>query len=361
MKKPIHLMQPWIPESAKSAVMDTLDSRWLGQGPRVDDFERQFSRLMGRPAVAVNSCTSALHLAYLLAGIQPGDTVLAPLFTCTAANEALLYCGAKIRFCDVAPDSLNVDPKVVCEHAEGAKAISIVHYGGEPVNGAAGMNDLEIPVIEDCAQALGGSYKFRDCKPLGQWAKYACYSFQAVKTVTTGDGGMLLCPEHQIEKAKRLRWFGIDRRAKLEGRWANDITEVGYKYQMTDIAAAMGIEGLRTLFYQVEYRRQLRQCYMNLLASINGIKVLDTSPQSACWLMTVLVERREDFKRLLKSEDIESDQVHYRNDRYSIFKEFRGEFPNMDAIEPKYLCLPMHMHLTIEDVERICDVVRRGW
>jgi len=360
-------MQPYVPESAKQAVMDVLNSRFIGQGPKVDEFEREFSQLMyGRPSVAVNSCTSALHLAFLLAGIQPGDTVLAPLFTCTAANEALLYCGAKIRFCDVAPNSLNMDPESVGKQLDGVKAISVVHYGGMPADmaGIGRKTPVSIPVIEDCAQALGGTYR-NSRVPLGVWASYACYSFQAVKTVTTGDGGMLtLSPwpgDTEAAKAKRMRWFGIDRAAKLNGTWANDITELGYKYQMTDISAAMGLEGLKTLDWQVEHRRILRGAYACGLTNVDGIRLLDDDPQSACWLCTVLVDRREEFRRALKAEGIESDQVHYRNDRYSIFKEFKGEFPNMDAIDQKYLCLPLHMGMTIEDVERICEVVRRGW
>jgi len=365
--EPIVLMRPYLPESAIDAVTQVLRSRWIGQGPKVDEFERAFSKLMyGRPAVAVNSCTSALHLAYLLAGIQPGDTVLAPLFTCTAANEALLYCGAKIQFVDVAPNSLNMDPEAVGKYIDGAKAISVVHYGGMPADmaGIAKKNLEHLPVIEDCAQALGGTYSGSRV-PLGVWASYAAYSFQAVKTVTTGDGGMLTLRPWQdgweTAKAKRMRWFGIDRSAKLNGTWANDITELGYKYQMTDIAAALGLEGLKTLDWQIEHRRILRGAYRCGLTNVDGIRLLDDDPQSACWLGTVLVERREDFRRALQAQAIESDQVHYRNDRYSIFKEFRGEFPNMDAIDAKYLCLPLHMGMTVEHVERICDVVRSGW
>jgi len=363
-------MQPYVPESAIAAVSEVLRSRWIGQGPKVDEFERQFSRQIagGRPSVAVSSCTAALHLAYILAGIEPGDTVLAPLFTCTAANEALLYRGAKIRFVDVEKDSLNMSLEYALAHGlNEAKAVSIVHYGGMPADVGGFVRLLPgTPLIEDCAQALGGSYR-NTMMPLGGWADYACYSFQAVKTVTTADGGMLL-PSCRVDtaaatlaKAKRLRWFGIDRQAKLDGTWANDITELGYKYQMTDIAAAMGIEGLKTLDWQIEHRRTLRKTYFCGFEGIDGIRLLDTDPHSACWLCTVLVERREDFKRKLKDAGIESDQVHYRNDRYSIFKEFRGEFPNMDAIDGKYLCLPLHMGMSVEDVERICDAVRSGW
>jgi perosamine synthetase len=356
--KPIVLMRPYVPESAIAAVADVLRSRWIGQGPKVEEFEREFSRQVGgRPCVAVGSCTDALHLSYILAGIGPGDEVIAPLFTCTATNIPLLYQGAKIRFCDVAPGSLNVDPKHVRSMVnERTKAIVVVNYGGEPINKIpmwVGCGRY-IPLIQDCAQAIGS-------ENVVQHSDYSCFSFQAVKHVTTGDGGMLVLFPRQLDEAKRIRWFGIDRRAKLAGIWDNDITEVGYKYQMTDIAAAMGLEGLKTLDWQIAHRRALREAYAVGLDGIDGISLLDRDPASACWLCTVLVERREDFRRKLKDHGIESDQVHYRNDRYSIFKEFRGSFPNMDAIDGKYLCLPLHMGMEIEDVERVCEVVRSGW
>lgn len=375
--KHISLMQPYIPPGAMEGVGRTLLSRWIGQGPRVEEFERAFSRqiVAGRSSVAVGSCTDALHLAYILAGIGRGDEVIAPLFTCTATNIPLLYQGARIRFCDVEPHSLNMS----VEHAKRlitnrTKAVVVVHYGGMPVDPE--FFNLGIPVIEDCAQALGA--------PVGQRGDFACYSFQAVKHVTTGDGGMLVLPEELTAEAKHIRWFGIDREAKFKGIWANDIDEVGYKYQMTDIAAAMGLAGLEGLPNQIEKRRALRLKYMLELAGQEAIQVIDQHIYSSCWLMTVLVERREDLRRKLIANGVESDQVHYRNDRYSIFKDFRrsrslwrrlwdktadwyrgratrGEFPNMDAIDRKYLVLPLHMGMTVEDVGRICEVIRGGW
>lgn len=357
--KTIPLMLPYIPQGTIEAVSRTLQTRWLGEGPRVQEFERQFSAqiVAGRGCVAVGSCTDALHLAYILAGIGPGDTVLAPLFSCTATSIPLLYQGAKIQFVDVAPGSLNMDWSHCRELVVRTKpkAIVIVHYGGAPIDREIFeiAFDFGIPVIEDCAQALGAKVARR--------GRFACFSFQAVKHVTTGDGGMLILPDSVKDKAKRLRWFGIDRDAKLAGTWENDITELGFKYQMTDIAASMGLAGLEALNAQIERRRQLRDAYQGGLEDFDGIRLLDRDPESACWLATVLVEERENFRRKLASEGIESDQVHYRNDRYSIFKEFRGEFPNMDAIDGKYLCIPLHMGLDTEDVERICSVIRSGW
>jgi dTDP-4-amino-4,6-dideoxygalactose transaminase len=351
--KTISLMVPYLPAGTKQAVAEVLSTRWIGQGPKVDQFEKQFSAQVagGLPSVAVGSCTDALHLAYVLAGIGPGDEVIAPLFTCTATNIPLLYCGAEIVFCDVAPGSLNMDPEH-CESliTERTKSIVAVNYGGAPVSDK--LFSFGLPVIEDCAQSLGGP---------GIRGLYSCFSFQAVKHITTGDGGMLVLPESKLAEAKRRRWFGIDREAKLNGTWANDISEVGYKYQMTDIGAAMGLCGLAALDRQITYRRALRDAYIANLGDFDGIEIIDCDPESACWLMTVAVEKRESFRWKLREAGIESDQVHYRNDRYTIFEQFRGEFPNMDAIESKYLVLPLHMGMDLGDVERICDVIRSGW
>jgi perosamine synthetase len=360
--KHIPLMVPFIPESVVTAVTETLKTRWIGQGPKVEEFEKLFSERIGLPAVAVGSCTDALHLAYILAGIGPGDEVIAPLFTCTATNIPLLYLGAKIKFADVRKGSLNMDPMVEELVSTKTKAVVVVHYGGMPVQGMSYLQEFclkrKIVLIEDCAQALGGTY---DNKPLGSFGDFSCFSFQAVKHVCTGDGGMLTIRNPELmEKAKRMRWFGIDRKAKLEGVWANDITEIGYKYQMTDIAASMGIAGLERLEYQMHTRRKLRQMYIHGLSGV-PVDVLDTDMESACWLLTVSVENRDGLRRKLAENGIESDQVHYRNDRYSIFSEFRGDFPNMDAIDPKYLVIPMHMGMTMEDVRYVCKVIQSGW
>jgi dTDP-4-amino-4,6-dideoxygalactose transaminase len=229
-----------------------------------------------------------------------------------------------------------------------------VHYGGQPVDDR--LFQLGVPVIEDCAHAVG-------CPAVAVLGRSACYSFQAVKHIGTPDGGMLVIPESLAAKAKRLRWAGIDREAKHAGTWENDIREVGYKYQMNDVAAAMALEGLKSLDWQVTYRRARRDSYRSKLRGLDGIQVIDQDPRSACWLMTVLVDRREDLMRKLREDGVECDLVHYRNDRYTIFKEFRrpGGFPNMDAMEGKYLVLPLHMGMDVGDVARICEVIRSGW
>lgn len=361
-RRAIHLMEPHVPPAAVESVAKTLHSRWIGQGPKVDEFERRFSQQLvaGRECVAVGSCTDALHLAYLLAGIKEGDEVIAPLFTCTATNMPLLWEGAEIRFADIAPGSLNVDTKHVRRlMTERTKAIVAVHYGGA-VAELEDLWSLGVPVIEDCAQALGAKYQGL---PVGTYSAFSCFSFQAVKHVTTGDGGMLVLDGPQAEKARRMRWFGIDRKAKLGKVWANDITEVGYKYQMTDIAAAMGLAGLDGLDQQLNWRWILMNAYRSGIDAIPGISLMKYAEDDALWLCTAFVDSRSGLQKKLAEHDIESDPVHYRNDRYEIFAKYRkpGDFPNMDAVEDCYLCLPLHMGMTVEDVDSVCDVIRSGW
>lgn len=364
----IVLFYPNIPEEVISNVTETLHSRWIGQGPKVDRFEIEFARKFtpGCNAVAVNAGTSALHLSYLAAGIQPGDEVISPVFTCSATNIPLLHCGAKIRFADIDPETMNISAEHVRELvSEKTKAIVCVDYGGCPCS----MDELHtiagkygIPIIEDAAQSLGGTYKGRN---VGTNADYTAFSFQAIKHITTADGGMITLKSEEMErKLKRLRWFGIDRYAKQNGIWANDITEIGFKYQMTDIAAAMGLASLKSFDEKMAIRQRLLDIYHQRLSGISGIQMIGTKfigKGHAAWLCTVLVEKREEFQKKLREKRIESNQVHFRNDRYSIFGGRVNNCPNMDAAEDKYLILPLHTHLMEEDVIRVCDIIKSGW
>jgi len=363
----IVLFYPHVPRKAKEYVCDTLDSRWIGQGPKVDLFETSFKAKFGLPGacVAVGSGTDALHLAYLLAGIRAGDEVLAPLFTCTATNIPLLYIGAKITFVDVDPNTLNISTAdLEAKISERTKAIVCVHYGGLPCDmdaiGALAAR-YSIPVIEDAAHALGATY---GGVPIGAISPFTMYSFQAIKQLTTGDGGMLTFKDAGLEqKAKRLRWFGIDRTLKQKGIWENDITEVGYKYQMTDIGAAIGLAGLEEFDETLAHRRALYRRYVDNLRGVSHVKIVDDfSPRKthAAWLFTIIVERREQCQLKLRSRRIESAQTHFRNDRYSIF-ECTAEFPRMDSIDDSYLILPLHTKMAPADVDRICDILREGW
>ena len=366
----IVMFYPHVSELAKSLVMETLDSRWIGQGPKVKLFEEDFSKKFGSssPAIAVGSGTDALHLSYMLANLEPGDEVIAPVFTCTATNIPFLYMGVKINFADIDPETMNIDVSHVRQLMnQNVKAIVCVHYGGLPCD----MDELQliadewgVPIIEDAAHAVGAKYKGVD---VGSISDFTMFSFQAIKHITTGDGGMLIIKNKDlVDKAERIRWFGIDRKSKQAGIWENDITEVGYKYQMTDIAAAMGIASLSEFDEQSKLRKELFETYEVELANCDRLKVIGggfSDREHAAWLFTVLVEDRYTLQQKLRENGIESNQVHFRNDRYSIFNEFTEgkSFPNMDKLEDNYLVLPLHTKMSKDDVKRVCKVIKLGW
>lgn len=366
----IVLFYPHVSDLAKKSVMETMDSRWIGQGPKVKLFEENFTEKFAPKfeSIAVGSGTDALHLSYMLAGLKPGDEVIAPVFTCTATNIPFLYMGIKINFADIDSDTLNIDTNHVRElMSNKVKAIICVHYGGLPCD----MDELQeianewnIPIIEDAAHAVGASYKG---KIIGSISDFTMFSFQAIKHITTGDGGMLVIKNKQlIEKAERIRWFGIDRKAKQGGIWENDIVEVGYKYQMTDIAAAMGIASLQEFDEVSKLRKKLYKTYEEELIGFKRVKVVGSGVQDrehGAWLFTIIIDNRYKLQEKLRANQIESNQVHFRNDRYSIFDEFTNEksFPHMDKVEDNYLVLPLHTRMNEADVRRVCAVIKKGW
>lgn len=365
----IVLFHPHVPARAIEEVTSVLQSRWIGQGPRVAQFEKEFSKRFAGAgsSIAVGSGTDALHLAYILAGLQAGDEVIVPVFTCTATNIPFLYMDVQVRFADVDPETLNINVNHVRQLvSEKTKAIVCVHYGGLPCDMDelhAVAKEFNIPIIEDAAHAPGATYKG---KMIGAISPFTMFSFQAIKHITTGDGGMLIIQDPiLVPKAERIRWFGIDRSNKQKGTWENDITEVGYKYQMTDIGAAMGLSSLHEFDDILGHRQKLLEGYKKGLRGAHGIKLIGaeaTDRTHAAWLCTALVEEnRVGFMYALRNKGIESGQVHYRNDRYSIFGGRRDDLPYMDEIEDRYIVLPLHTRMTLEQVDYICEVIKQGW
>jgi dTDP-4-amino-4,6-dideoxygalactose transaminase len=378
----IPLFWPHITDAMRARVAAQLQTRWLGQGPSVEEFEQRFqTHVTGDStfAVAVNSGTSALHLSYLLAmnkfwpGWKPSDggEAIVPVFTCTATNIPFLYMGLKLRWADIDPISMNVSIESI-ESAinEKTRAIVVVHYGGYVVDVPAVQQLASkhgIPVIEDAAQALGGHLNGQQ---VGQLGDYSAFSFQAIKHITTGDGGLLTVRDNDdLLKARRLRWFGIDRAGKQNGTWENDIWEMGYKYQMTDIAASMGLAGLDDLDSVLTHRRTLLQRYADNLKNENRVHLLVPERSSiadsghAAWLATIIVEENRDLLRdKLRDNKIEANPVHFRNDMYTLFQNSAyGDCPIMDSIDAKYLCLPLHTNIGISEVDRVCEVIVSKW
>ena len=367
-KKGIQLFYPHIAKNTKKYVNETLSGKWIGQGPKVDEFEKKFEKkFLGKHrAVSVGSGTDALHLAYLLANIKKNDEVLVPVFTCTATNIPLLYIGAKIVFIDIDISTMNISLEDLKKKiSPRTKAIVCVDYGGFP-NNYQELNKIckknNIQLIADAAHSLGSKF---GQKNIGQLADFTIFSFQAIKTLTTGDGGMLAIKDNKlVAKAKRLRWFGIDKDAKNKGIWENDINEIGYKYQMNDISAAMGIAGLEEIDEVISIRNKLFSTYEKYLTT-KRIKIVGKSKTkkifTCAWLMTIIVDKdRLKLMSKLRKNNIDSSQVHYRNDIYSVFGGGK-QLENMDKIEDNYLVLPIHTKLKIIDIKKICNIINDGW
>jgi dTDP-4-amino-4,6-dideoxygalactose transaminase len=367
-KKNILLFYPHISKNSLKSLKKTLSTRWIGQGPMVEKFEKKFSKDFANnlPVISTGSGTDALHLAYLLANIKKDDEVIAPVFTCTATNIPLLYIGAKIKFADLDRKTMNISVDSVKKLlTKKTKAIICVHYAGLPCD-LKELQDLankfNIPLIEDAAHALGAEY---NNKKIGSVSDFTIFSFQAIKHITTGDGGALCIKNKKhLDKAKRLRWFGIDRKKKQLGIWENDIKEIGYKYQMTDLGATLGYESLLEFKNILNHRRRIYEIYLSgLEKNKNIICVHEDSKlkKHGAWMFTILVEKKNFLQKKLRDKGIETNQVHFRNDKYSIFKKFsKGcKFPNMDYVENKYLVLPIHTKMSFKDASRVVKEVNQ--
>ncbi|MBU2052454.1 DegT/DnrJ/EryC1/StrS family aminotransferase [Patescibacteria group bacterium] len=357
----INLFYPYVPKEAIEAVVDVLRSRFIGQGPQVDRFEKIFcDHFNVKNAVSLNSGTAALATAYELIGIGPGDEVITTPLTCTATNIELLRLGAKLVWADISPDTLCIDRESVkSKLTSKTKAIVQVHLGGLRAECADIQYDTRrIPVVSDAAQALGIFT-----------GDYTCCSFQAIKQITTIDGGMLIAPSFaEAHKAKLLRWFGIDRDKKIANNWQAykerkmifDIEVLGTKRHMNDVAAAMGVVGIAHYDHVMGVRYEQFSKYKELLSDVRGLRIID-SIDNTCWLCTVIVERRDDFVKKLFEADIDSNVVQVRNDIYKVFGGKRQDLPVMNELEEKYLSIPLGPHITMDDVEYICKIIKGGW
>jgi dTDP-4-amino-4,6-dideoxygalactose transaminase len=362
----INIFKPYVSEKVAPAVAEVLKTNWIGQGPAVDKVEKKFEKMFGAPgALTVNSCTSALHLSLILSDAKDGDEVIATPLTCSATNIPILYQRAKPVFADVQKDSLNIDPKSIKEKiSPRTKAILIVHWGGEPCD----MDEISeiakekgIPVIEDAAHALGARYKNRY---IGTISDFTCFSFQAIKQITSVDGGILTCKDpNAYKRGKLLRWYGIDRTFKGDIYWKFKVKEAGFKYHMNDVTATILSVQLDDLAQVNAKRRSIADRYRASLNNVPGLTLLDSKKdrESGNWLFTVLVERREDFIKMMKGSGIETHMVHIRCDVYPIFGGKRLELPVMNEVEPKYVSIPLHAGLSDGDVDNVIKAIKKGW
>lgn len=351
-----YLFYPFVPyKDVMAELKTTLSSRWIGQGKKVDEFEKQFGQKYGfKYPLFLNSCTSALELTYHLLDLKKGDEVIVPVLNCTAGQMGLKRRGVNIVFADIT-ENLNVDYRdIENKITPKTKAIVAVMLGGIPVDNRIYTlaKKLHIPVITDAAQHLGPAK-----------GDYICYSFQAIKHITTGDGGMLIVKDKkEYARAKRLRWFGIDRELKIKKTWETwerrqmtyDITEAGYKYQPTDIDASLGIAGIKHADRILKYREEIATEYKKHLANVKEINLITGGSN---WLFGLISDKRDDIADALKAEGIETNLVHLRNDIFEIFGGKKQNLPNMNRLEEKYLYLPINHLVTKKDVQKTCRII----
>jgi perosamine synthetase len=365
----IQLFRPYVSEEAIAEVAATLRSGWIGSGPKTAEFEALFATYVGaRYAVAVNSATAALHLAMIVSGVRPNDEVLTPSLTFVSTNQAILYQQAMPVFVDVDERTLTID----LEKAERlisprVRAIVVVHYGGNPPDLAAVYSFARrhnLVVIEDAAHACGATFREQRIGSFG----LTCFSFHAVKNLPVGDGGMLtLNDEAMYNELVRLRWMGIDRdtfaRSANTYQWEYDVKELGYKYQMNDIAAAIGVAHLKQLDEWNERRREIVNIYRNELASLEsqGLRFVEHTfgACSANHLCVIRVPRRNAIVEALKRYDIIVG-VHYKpNHYYALFNQARkGDLAVTEQVYEEIMSLPMHLFLTNENAYSVCQALR---
>ena len=363
--KSIPLFKVHLPESVLRPLNITLMSGYIGQGPKVDQFEEQLAPWMGGGNVlTVSSGTASLHLAMRLAGVGQGDEVISTAMTCTATNVPILERGARIVWADINPLTGNIDPKEVEKKiTPKTKAIVAVHWGGYPcdldeLNAIAKKHNVKL--IEDAAHAFSGSYKG---KAVGSHSDFTCFSFQAIKHLTTVDGGALVCRDTEdYKRGKLLRWYGIDREGeRSDFRCEADVMEFGYKFHMNDVAATIGMEQLKHVKGVVD-RHQANAAYYNeRLANLKSMKLLDykSDRESAYWLYTILVDDRLDFMKEMTDAGIVVSQVHSRNDEHTMMKDFRTALPGVDSFIAKQVSIPVGWWITDEQREFIADTIIR--
>ena len=304
--------------------------------------------------MTLNSGTSGLHLALRLANVTHGDEVITTSMTCTATNMPILMAGAKIVWADIDPITGLIDPSEIEKKiTDKTKAIMMVHFGGIPCDIKA-INKIakkhNIKTIEDGAHAIGSEY---EGVKIGNHSDFVMFSLQAIKHITTIDGGLLLCKNNDdYKRGKLLRWYGIDRDEKRkEFRCEEDILEYGYKYHMNDISATIGLEQLKYIDEIISKHIDNQEFYDKELKNIKGVQIINKpdNVKSSSWLYTLHIEKRDLFSVWMDKQDIMTSRVHERNDQHTALKESIADLPNVDKFNKSQVSIPTGWWITDED------------
>lgn len=368
---------PPIEDPEIAEVIASMKSGWLGTGPKVAQFESDFARYRRAPhAVAVNSCTAALHLSLLAENLGPGDEVITTPLTFCATVNAIIHAGATPVLADVDPRTMNLDPAAVeAALTPRTRAILPVHFAGRPcdmdaLTATAARHDLRL--IEDCAHAIETEYKGR---PAGTFGDYGCFSFYVTKNIVTGEGGMVLAREESAAaRIKTLALHGMTkdawRRFSDAGYRHYEVVDAGFKYNMMDLQAAIGIHQLRRIEPYWQRRREIWRQYNEALAGLPVALPADPEPDTrhAHHLYTILIDEagagiaRDAFLDGMTEQNI-GIGVHYRAiPEHPFYQQAYGwrpeSFPHATRIGRQTVSLPLSPKLNDEDVEDVVTAVR---
>ncbi|HRI80044.1 MAG TPA: DegT/DnrJ/EryC1/StrS family aminotransferase [Cyclobacteriaceae bacterium] len=365
----ISIHSTYIHPKASEIVAETLKSTFLSEGKVVRMFEESLTRELGfRNCVTVNSGTTALHLALVLAGISEGDEIILPPQTFVATGLVIVQQGATPVFADIDYTTGNISAESIRQKiTQKTKAIIPVHWAGYPCDMeaiASIAKEYNLLVIEDAAHALGASYKD---EPVGNLSDFTCFSFQAIKHLTTGDGGALVCRDaDKLQEATERRWFGINRRDSPQtilGERSYNIRQLGYKYHLNDFAASLGMANLSGLHDRLKKRRAVADFYTLNLDKIPGIHLFNykSDRKSAYWLFGFHVEKRMDFIKAMMARGIEASVVHQRIDRNSILGGIQPDLIHQTQFDETQINIPIHDGVNLEAAEMIVGAIAKGW
>jgi dTDP-4-amino-4,6-dideoxygalactose transaminase len=373
VKEIIPFFIPQITRQDKESINSALKSQWLTGGPLAIEFERQFSEYIGvKYAVAVNSCTAALHLSLMALNIKHGDEVIVPAMTFAATANAAIYCGARPVFADIDPDTFNISPEDIGKRiTPKTRAIIVVHYAGQPcdmdsIQDIAQKNNLFI--IEDCAHSLGATYKK---KKTGSIGITGCFSFYPTKNITTLEGGMVTTDDKRIaEKIGSMRSHCMSKQAfdrSQSQRWYYDITELGYNYRMNAVSSALGISQLGRVEKTNQKRARRALYYTKLLKQIKGIVTpYNAENRKHVYHLYVIkvqnnpfgINRNKLFDMLAKqgiSTSVHYTPLHMLSFYRKLLGEQMGQLPVSEAIYKEILSLPLYPTLKYTDIKYVVE------
>lgn len=363
---PVH--RPSFFDDEEAAIREVLDSRWVGTGRVCDRFEARLREFLGAGHVlCVNSGTAALHLAMEVLGLPEESEVLVPSITFPSTVQAIVLAGLRPRFCEVDPDTMNICTDDLSSRLnERTRAILPVHYGGfscdmDSVNSIADAHGLR--VVEDAAHAFGSSHRGR---MVGTMSDMACFSFDALKNVTTIDGGAVATDnDDTAHRLRILRNIGIDPKSVNASErgpsWKYEIVDIGYRYVMADINASIGLVQLNRLATVIARKRDMISRYLEVLSGLDEVRLLDQPLEESApfsFVIRVIRGRRDALREYLKQHDIGSAVEFVPNHLQPAFREFHEPLPMSERLFTEILTLPLHCELTDNDVEFVAHTVK---